>query len=103
MLSVRACSGPTLAVLLLASPALAATKIVDVGPGSSLTFVDEDSGTDTTTISVGDTVEWRWMSSGHSTTRSEPPEAWDSGIQESPFSFSHTFGTPGKFPYHCIP
>ena len=97
MLLVRGRAVPTLALLLLAGPVPAATKIVDVGPGSSLTFVDEDSGTNTTTISVGDTVEWRWMSSGHSTTRSESPEAWDSGIQEAPFSFSHTFGTPGTF------
>jgi len=101
MRSVRARSVPTLALLLLAAPALALTKIVDVGPNNTLTFADEESGTDTTTVSVGDTVNWRWMSSGHSTTRTDSPEAWDSGVQDAPFAFSHTFTTPGTFPYHC--
>jgi hypothetical protein len=43
------------------------------------------------------------MSSGHSTTRTAPPEQWDSDIREAPFTFSHTFMTPGTFPYHCTP
>ncbi len=98
-----ACSVSTFALLLLAASSSAATKIVDVGPGNMLVFVDEESGTDTTTVSVGDTVEWRWMSSGHSTTRTVSPEGWDSGIRDAPFAFSHQFGTPGRFPYHCTP
>ena len=98
-----ACSVSTLALVLLAAPSSAATKIVDVGPGNRLVFLDEESGTDTTTISVGDTVEWRWMSSGHSTTRTVSPEGWDSGVQDAPFTFSHRFGTTGTFPYHCTP
>ena len=89
--------------VLLTEPASAATKIVDVGPEGRLVFVDEESGTDTTTVTVGDTVQWMWQSSGHSTTRSEPPEAWDSGVQGFPFSFSHQFMTPGTYPYHCTP
>ena len=98
-----ACSLSTLALLLFAASSPAATKIVDVGPGNMLVFVDEESGTDTTTISVGDTVEWRWMSSGHSTTRTASPEGWDSGIQDESFVFSHRFETSGTFPYHCTP
>ena len=101
MQSVRARSVPTLALLLVTAPALAATKVVDVGPDDALVFVDEESRTDTTTISVGDTVEWRWMSSRHSTTRTDTQEGWDSSIQDAPFTFSHTFATPGTFPYHC--
>jgi plastocyanin len=89
--------------LRLAAPVAAATKIVDVGPNGLLTFFDEESGTDTTTVTVGDTVEWVWQSSGHSTTRPESPEAWDSNVQAAPFSFTHQFMTPGTYPYHCIP
>ncbi|TMA53372.1 MAG: hypothetical protein E6J75_15445, partial [Deltaproteobacteria bacterium] len=65
-------------------PVAAATKIVEVGPGGTLTFFDEESGTDTTTIMVGDTVKWVWQSSGHSTTRPESPEAWTSDVQTAP-------------------
>jgi plastocyanin len=89
--------------LLLAEPASATTKIVDVGPGGRLVFLDEEGGTDTTTVNVGDTVQWMWQSSGHSTTRSQSSESWDSDVQDFPFSFSHQFMTAGTFPYHCTP
>ena len=90
-------------VVSLAVDVLAATKTVDVGPNGSLRFVDEESGTSTTTINAGDTVEWVWMSSGHSTTRDESPKTWDSQIQGTGFTFSQTFPNPGSFPYHCTP
>lgn len=103
MRSVRARLVPALALFLLTAPAFPATKIVEVGPENTLTFRDQESGSDTTTVMVGDTVDWRWMSSGHSTTRTDSPESWDSGVQAAPFTFSHTFRTPGTFPYHCTP
>ncbi len=90
-------------VLFVAQPGAAETKIVEVGPAGFLTFFDEDSGSDTTTIMVGDTVEWVWQSSGHSTTRTDSPETWDSDIQFAPFSFTHRFMAPGRYPYHCTP
>jgi len=42
----------------------AATQHVRVGAGG-LKFVDATSGNSTTTINVGDTVEWDWSSSAH--------------------------------------
>jgi plastocyanin len=90
-------------VLCTAAHLFAATKVIEAGPEGTLTFRDEESGSDTTTVMVGDTVEWRWMSSGHSTTRTDSPESWDSGVHAAPFTFSHTFETPGTFPYHCTP
>ena len=55
-------------------------------------------------ISVGETVHWVWASSNHSVTSGTPgnPDGiFDSGIQNVPFSFSHTFPTIGDFPYYC--
>ena len=89
--------------VLLATNALAATKRVQVGPSGLLVFGDEETGMSTTTIAAGDTVEWVWASSGHSTTRTGTPPTWDSGVQQGPFTFSVTFPDPGTFDYFCIP
>ena len=74
-----------------------------MGPSGTLTFVDEASGTSTTTITAGDSVTWVWQSSGHSTTRNQSPETWDSGVQFTPFTFTHPFMVPGTYRYHCTP
>src|SRR5262245_8352643 len=58
------------------------------------------------TINVGDTVQWVWAASGHSSTSGTPgnPDGlWDSGVQNLGFTFSHTFTTAGTFPYFCTP
>ena len=99
----RRALGVAVALLCLAAPLRAATKTVEVGPNDMLIFLDEESGTNTTTITAGDTVKWVWMSSGHSTTRTDMPQAWDSGIQAAPFDFSQTFSNPGTYDYHCTP
>src|SRR5262245_53639723 len=83
-------------ILLGATSATAVTKTVQVGPGGTLTFSPA-----TVTVNVGDTVEGQWMSGTHTTTRSEPPETWDSGIVSAPHVFSHTFTEVGTFPYVC--
>lgn len=103
MRSIQKSVGTAIAALLLAARARAVTKTVEVGPGGTLTFVDEESGTDTTTVTVGDTVKWVWQSSGHSTTRDEEPDTWDSDVQATPFSFTHRFLVPGNYAYHCTP
>ena len=97
-------------LLALDASAMAATRAVSVGPGLTHTFVDAVSGTSTSTIAVGDTVQWTWSSGFHSTT-SGPCGAttctadgkWDSGAHATPFSFSHTatFATAGTYHYHC--
>jgi hypothetical protein len=62
------------------------------------------------TIAPGDTVDWVWYGSGyypptHSVTAGTPnnptPSVFDSGVHHSPYTFSHTFTTPGNFPYFC--
>jgi plastocyanin len=96
-------AGVVAALVCLAPSLRAATKTVQVGPDGALVFRDEESGTNTTTITAGDTVEWVWMSSGHSSTRTDTPKMWDSGIQNMPFMFSQSFASPGRYPYHCTP
>jgi plastocyanin len=89
------------------TPPASATRIVDVGPGGAMTFVDRVSGNSTTTIAVGDTVNWIWQTGIHSTTSGTctvgctPDGTWDSG-SGSGLNFSHTFTQAGTFPYFCI-
>ena len=78
----------------------AATVQVQVGAGG-LKFTPQN-----VTIQVGDTVEWTWAASGHSTTSGipgQPDGIWDSGVQNLGFVFSHTFTGTETFTYFCSP
>lgn len=94
----------TLAVVCTALASLlssqAATVQVSVGAGG-LKFSPAN-----VTVNVGDTVQWNWAASNHSSTSGTPghPDGlWDSGVQNSGFVFSHTFTTAGSFSYYCTP
>ena len=88
------------------TPPAGTTRTVDVGPGGGMTFVDRQSSTSTSTIAVGDTIEWVWVSGVHSTTSGTCTTTcaedgiWDSG-SGSGMTFSHTFTQAGSFPYFC--
>jgi plastocyanin len=61
---------------------------------------------DTLTVPVGATVTWvNCEDVGHEphTTTSDTTGIWSSPDLSSGDRFSHTFATPGPFPYHCIP
>jgi plastocyanin len=88
----------------------AISTIVDVmvGGGNGFQFVP-----DTVNISVGDTVRWTWVGSGHSVT-SGPPCVADSQycspndtncpagtLSNSGTVYTHTFAEPGVYSYHC--
>lgn len=76
-----------------------ATFTVQVAPGGSLVFSPASQ-----TISVGDTVHWVWAAGGHSTTSGNGCTAsglWDSGVQNTGFTFDVTFPTAGTFNYFC--
>lgn len=90
-----------LGMLLLTMDAGAAKRTVLVGPDGTLTFRDPESATVTTTVTVGDDVEWQWVSGSHSTARLDAPETWSSGVHAAPFSFSRRFMVAGTFPYVC--
>ena len=86
------------------TPPAGGTRTVSTGAGAaSMSFVDEVSGTSTSTIPVGTTINWVWVGTlDHSTTsQASSAEVWDSGIFGPPHSFTHTFNTAGTFPYFC--
>ncbi len=72
---------------------------------------------ETVTISVGDTVEWRNTSNLPHTATFDPEKASDAdnvvlaegvdpfgfGNLSSGENFSHTFETPGRYQYVCLP
>jgi plastocyanin len=83
-----------------------------VGFGGGAVFRDQISGTSTTTIPAGTTVEWQWQGANHSTTSGTCDasncipgpvfgENWNSAVHSPPFNFTYTFDTPGFFTYFC--
>jgi len=73
---------------------LRADQTVQVGPG--LVFSPA-----TVTVSPGETVTWNFQAFHTSTSDTATgPEVWDSGFLSSG-TFSHTFQTPGTYPYYC--
>ena len=56
------------------------------------------------TINSGDTVHWTWDDAmpNHSVTSvAGSGETFDSGLHSGPFTFDHTFATPGTYVYYC--
>jgi plastocyanin len=89
-----------LALAFNATEASAATVTVTVGNGC-FCFMPSS-----VTIHPGDTVQWTWSSSGHSSTSGTPGSPngiWDSGILNQGAMFSHTFNSIGSFPFYCTP
>ena len=90
-------------------PGLAATFIVNVGTNAGPNvdiFIPA-----TNNINVNDSVIWNWIGSFHSTTSGTngvhgddngvPSGLWDSGVNNSPHSFTNTFTSSGAFLYYC--
>jgi plastocyanin len=103
---LRTMAKPIFAILLAAVlPAAlrAATVTVQVGAGGTV------FSPATATVIVGDTIHWVWAGSPHSTTSGTcsgftctPDGTWDSGVQNTGFTFDHTFATKGLFHYYCL-
>ena len=73
-----------------------------------MTFQDSFSGTSLTTIHAGDTVEWQWQSSNHSSTSGTctsgfctPDFKWDSQVKNNGFVYTRQFNVVDTFPYYC--
>jgi len=90
-----------LAVLLALAAAAPATAIDWDVEVSDFSFTPRERA-----IGVGDTVVWRFATSGHTTTSNGgQAERWSSGTATEPSggTFRHTFNRPGRFQYYCIP
>jgi plastocyanin len=92
------------------TPTTNPNHIVFVGQGGNQ-FVDSSSGTSTTTIPAGTTVEWQWAAGvgPHSTTSGTcdvnicaPVPGWNSGTLTGPKIFTFAFPTNGVFTYYCL-
>ena len=71
-----------------------ADQTVQVGPGIAFS-------PSTVTVVPGEAVIWDFQGFHTSTSdTSSGPEVWDSGFLSSG-TFSHTFTTPGSYPYYC--
>jgi len=79
---------------LLDAAELRADQTVQVGPGIAFS-------PSTVTLSPGEAVIWSFQAFHTSTSDTATgPEVWDSGFLSSG-TFSHTFQTPGTYPYYC--
>jgi plastocyanin len=81
------------------------TETVTVGPGGSLVY---SPGTDEPLrIAPDTTVEFVWESDNHNiVVDSQPDDAGWKGhepLENSGFSYEHTFGTLGTYEYYCQP
>ena len=82
----------------------------DSGPATSTTEVHLTTGSafspQNSMINVGDTATWKWDDNDQHSVTSDTGAWADSGVKSSPSApfptFSHTFTTPGTFPYHCV-
>jgi plastocyanin len=84
--------------LAASAPASAAEQLVNV--------VDFEFQPRSLQVNPGDTVTWTFTAPGHTTTADRgQAESWNSGPAANPAGerFSHTFRTPGRYTYICIP
>lgn len=85
-----------------------ADAVADAGPTPAATIVVNDFKyvPSKATVKVGDTVRWTFtkgthsITSGSNCTTDASPEL-DSGEQDSPFTYEHTFTKAGTYPYYC--
>jgi plastocyanin len=85
-----------LASLTAASPAAAAEWTVNA--------VDYEFQAPQLQVAVGDTVNWSFVNAGHTATSARrQAERWDSGSAAAGQRYAHTFETPGRYQYICVP
>jgi plastocyanin len=67
---------------------------------TNVAIIDYAFNPPSVTINPGDKVRWGWAGAiPHSTT--SDGGLWDSGVNDTGFTFTNMFNDPGDFPYHC--
>ena len=85
-----------IASLAAASPAVAAEWTVNA--------IDYEFQAPELQVAVGDTVNWNFVNAGHTATSARgQADRWDSGSATAGQRFPHTFDTPGRYQYICVP
>jgi plastocyanin len=99
----RGCAALVLSLAILASlpsDALAAdTQVTIVQPSDTISLSYDPSSL---TVTVGTTVTWT-NNSSTAITITSPDGLFDSESIAAGGSFSHTFDTPGRYRYFCVP
>jgi plastocyanin len=86
---------PSVYVESLETRSLLATVTVDV--------INYAFNPDPVTIHTGDTVNWVWLAPDHSVTSvAGSLESFNSGVQNTGFTFDHTFEQAGTYVYYCV-
>lgn len=74
---------------------------VPAGP-NEVVMQGESFSPSTRSVASGTRVTWvNRDGQAHTTTRGAGQESWNSGVLNANQSFSHTFDTPGTYPYEC--
>jgi plastocyanin len=80
-----------------------ATAVVPGPPGSSISVINNQFNPADVTVPAGTTVTWTWSTAAanHNVTPddTEPPRSGNP--RNGPFTFSHTFDTPGTYGFYC--
>lgn len=105
-LKVHPCKTVSLLFLIIFSGINSANASIDTITVQNFSFAPR-----TLVINQGDTVVWKLINGGHTTTsgivvgNTEIPDGiWDSGNLTTPGqTFSFTFDSIGTYPYYCIP
>jgi PKD repeat protein len=97
------------------TPPSSATHIVNVAQDGTHTFRDAVSGSSSTTVRVGDTVQWKFLYDMHSATSGSCKDTggyydtggctadgfFDSGVLTAPATYSWKATSAGVYPYFC--
>ena len=92
-----------------------ATRIVNVGQSGTISFRDSVTGDNSTTVRVGDTVQWKFLSAVHSATSGTcngvggyygdggctPDGTFDSGDLAAGATYSWKASSPRSYRYYC--
>src|SRR6187402_1490359 len=92
----------SLAILLFAGNAFAATHTIQVGVSNNNTFTPNSI----TTVVVGDIIQWVWVSGSHTTFSVNIPAgatSWNNSINSGATTFNYTVTQPGTYSYQCSP
>ncbi len=95
---LRSLLAPTAVLALgLAAPAVAGDVPVQA--------IDYSFMPKTLKVAPGDSVTWAFSGTSEHTSTSVKgqAESWSSGLQSAGGTYSHTFTTPGKYQYICLP
>jgi len=97
------------------TPPSSTVRVVNVAQGGTTTFRDSVSGTSSTTVRVGDTVQWKFLYDMHSATSGTCKDVggyydnggctadgtFDSGVLSAGATYSWKATSPGSYAYYC--